>query len=402
MTERRRLYLAPLSVLAAAILLTVSAALPVRAEAGDPFVVEVPVDVEAESASAAREAAMRRGEQQAFRKLLERLTLPADHARLPQVDAAQVANLVQSVQLANERTSDVRYIADMTVRFQPDGVRRILDSANINYVDAPSRPVVVLPVWLEEGRPTLWDDPNPWREAWDRAVPPGGLVPVIVPIGDLEDLRAIDAGQAQQANAEAMADIGARYSAGAVLVAVADPGAGSVTLNRFDVTTREASSAGSQALPDAESGEGLAPAVRSIVEELEARWKQANVVSSGTAQELQVRVPLTTFDTWVTVRSRLDRINMIKTTDVRSLTRTQAHLRLNYVGDVERLRAALLQHQLVLAPDDFGGGAGESWMLHLAPSVQPGQQSPSGPEAEPQPNGGSQGGAAGPGPAPQG
>lgn len=57
---------------------------PARAQQRDVYTVaSVPVDATAANANAARDEARRDGEHRAYRMLLERLTLDADHARLP-------------------------------------------------------------------------------------------------------------------------------------------------------------------------------------------------------------------------------------------------------------------------------------------------------------------------------
>src|SRR5690242_18732180 len=87
--------------------LFVAAGLPAGAaraqdRSGDVFAVTVPVDKTAKSAVAAREEARTDGERRAFRQLLERLTLPADHGRLPRVDGATLTAMVQDISVANE------------------------------------------------------------------------------------------------------------------------------------------------------------------------------------------------------------------------------------------------------------------------------------------------------------
>jgi len=402
MTLPHRSAVPPLAVFLAALVVLALGMGAARAQTGQPYTVTVNVDVEGENAQAARQAALAQGQRLAMRRLLERLTLPADHSRLPQVDPSRIEQVVRSMEIANERSSDVRYIADLTVRFDPDGVRRILDGAGINYVDSASKPIVVLPVWRSPNGPVLWDDPNPWRQAWAQGVPQGGLLPVIVPLGGLDDLQQVDASRAVAAEPEALTAIGSRYGAGEVLVAVADPAAGTATLTRFNLHSGQDAPAGQHDLPGGQGPEAYVPVVEDIVRDLEARWKKANMVAVGAPQEIDVRAPLTAFDTWVQVRARLDQVNLIKSVEVRSLSRTQAMLRLSYLGDVPRLQTALRQRDLILTPDGFGSGSGlgggQDWLLQIAgqgaPSrpapgqPTPGQPAPGQPGSLNQPSGG--------------
>src|SRR5712671_2852637 len=152
----------------------------------------VRVDVTAASASAARDQALIEGERRALQMLIERLTLAAGRSRLPQPNSAQLSDLVQGFEVANERRSGVRYIADYTFHFRPDSVRQLLGQAGIAFAETPSKPLVVLAVLLDGDRAALWDDPNPWRDAWARAKLPPGLVPLVIPLGEIADVAAID------------------------------------------------------------------------------------------------------------------------------------------------------------------------------------------------------------------
>ena len=87
----------------------------VAAAADDVFTVSgIPVDQTANTASAARAAAFRRGQRDALATLLRRLTLRADHERLPAVEKERLDFMVQALEVADEKTSDVRYLAGLS------------------------------------------------------------------------------------------------------------------------------------------------------------------------------------------------------------------------------------------------------------------------------------------------
>ncbi len=170
---------------------------------------------------AAREAARIDGQRRAFRMLLERLTIAADHPRLPRVGDQQLTDMVRDFEVASERSSAVRYLATYTFRFRPDAVRTLLRDAGIPFAETVSKPVIVLAVLRRDDRTLLWDDPNPWRAAWSARAGAGGLVPLVVPSGDAADGAAIDPDQALAADRAALGRIAARYGGGDVLIAAA-------------------------------------------------------------------------------------------------------------------------------------------------------------------------------------
>jgi hypothetical protein len=326
-------------------------ALPVRA--ADVFTVgPVPVDVTGKSAAEAREQARVEGQRRAFQTLVERLTLASDRARLPRVDDATLNNLVQDFAVASERSSAVRYLADLTFRFRAEPVRRLLRGAGVPFAETPSKPVVVLPVLVGDATPVLWDSPNPWREAWANRRAQGGLVPFVVPTGDLSDLAAVDAPQALAGDKSAFDKIAQLHGGGDVLVTEARARGTGV----FEtVTTRYGSGGGPQGLAQtwrANQGESeadlFARAVEGVAVSVEDAWKQENLLRFGQEAKLAVSVPVQSIDDWIGVRDRLAGIPAIQHVDLVGLARNAARLELRYVGDPAQLKLALAQRDLDL------------------------------------------------------
>jgi hypothetical protein len=214
----------------------------------------------------------------------------------------------------------------------------------------------------------LWDSPNPWRETWANRRSQGGLVPFIVPTGDLADLAAVDAPQAVAGDAAAFQRIARLHGSGDVLVSearVRDEGA-------FEtVTTRYGPGGGSQPVtqtwrpnPGESREDLLARAAEGVAGAVEEAWKRENLLRFGQQATLAVSVPVQSLEDWVAVRERLSGIAAIQRADLIALDRTQARLELRYVGDPAQLKLALAQRDLVL--DE--GGAG--WTLRRRAAAQ--------------------------------
>jgi hypothetical protein len=56
----------------------------------------------------------------------------------------------------------------------------------------------------------LWDEMNSWRQGWLNTQR-DGLVPFIVPLGDLDDVVALDAGWAQAGDRQGLAALALLY-----------------------------------------------------------------------------------------------------------------------------------------------------------------------------------------------
>ena len=357
--------IAALLVCAAAVLLPgLARAQTARGDSAAFTVRDVAVDRTAVSAAAAREAALLDGQRAAFRRLLERLVPQASYGRLPALSDAKISDLVQNYEVQSERTSAVRYIATLTYRFKPDDVRGLLRNANLPFAETYAKPFLVLPVLQEEGVDLLWDQPNPWRDAWGRLPRVDGLAPLVLPKGDLADINAISAAQAHSGDDQRLTAIARRYGVSGVYVADAELEAAAGAPATLHVSLiGYGGAAGEQTIVDsyaANPGEDpdafLQRTALAVTNEIEERWKGGQVLQFDHEATLTVLVNYDDIGQWVGIRRRLADLALIRRTDLVSLTRRQAIVDIVYIGDDSQLRLALAQRDLALVPAGQAGG----------------------------------------------
>lgn len=336
-----------------------------RAQVLDVYEVrDVPVDVTAETAAQAREQALAEGERQAFDLLLRRLTLAMDRDRLPTLDNTGMAALVKDFSVVEEKTSDVRYLAKLDFRFKREGVRNLLMDRGLPFAETASKPMVVLPVQESAAGLFLWDEPNPWRGAWRRLPPLGGLVPLVHPLGDLPDIAALGAQQALEGDAEGLAALVRRYNAGDALVAHAVIRADGAA-ERVDVlATRHGATGRGQTLTltlDGQPGEPrddlLSRAAAAVAAQVEDSWKAENLLQFGVPSILPAKVRIGGLNDWMAVRRALARVAVVRQVDLVLLSLDEARVNLHYLGDPEQLSLALRQADLALTLE------GTEWVL---------------------------------------
>ncbi len=322
----------------------------------DAFTVRgVDVDVTAANPQAAKDQAISQGQREAFRVLLERLTAPADHARLPKVDGTQY---VRDFSVQSERSSPARYLATLTVRFNPTAVRKLLQGAGIAYAEPRNRSMVVVPVFktTPTAKPVLWEDANPWRAAWV-AQGAGGLVPLVVPAGDTADSQALSVEQAVAGTPEALEALGSRYRTSDVMVAVAALSPGGKNLDVSVIATPGAPKPFDSLTyhtNDSESTEAMiARAASDMARAVDTVFKQPNLLQFDRAASLSTLVPLAGMEDWMAVRERLARVPQVRRWELVSLSKAEAALVLHIVGDQEQVKAALGNAGLQL---DWGDG----------------------------------------------
>lgn len=342
-----------------------------RARAADAFTVEhVEVDATADSAAAARERAIANGQQIAFTRLLDRLTPHDQRAALPHPSAAEISDLVRDFAVEDEKASAVRYLATLSVRFRSDDIRALLRTAGVPFAETMSKPIVVVPLFRSNAGAALWDGVNPWRQGWQdtRA---DGLVPFVVPLGDLDDTVALDTARAQAGNAEGIAALAWRYQAGYVIVATAEPRQQDARALTMQLTTARYNADGSRdGTPSvrtvtADGGNAEAQwqhAAAIMAEGIEDDWKRTNLIRFDSEHSLVATVPLNALNDLLEVRQRLSNVSFLRSYDVLYLARDAAQFRLNYFGDERQLSIALAQNDLTLEQD------ATSWVLRRSGS----------------------------------
>ncbi len=307
----------------------------------------IPVDVTAATVTEARERALTQGRVEALRVMVEHLATPEEATKLPPLQANQIIDMVREFSLANERTSAVRYIAEMTVRFDPDAVRRLLRASKIPFTEFLSKPMVLLPLYIEGGKTQLWEESNPWREAWLRVKDRSALVPLVLASGDTD----ITVAQVVGKDRDALQDLANRYDAAGVIVARATANGDTLALVYSDLRG---------AAPPVDAAVGFAPqagqsredmmtgAATALARAVADAWKKNNRFDVSVTAQLTALAPIKDLKEWVRMRDRLKDVPAVQHIDVQAITRDRAQVTLRYAGDQARLESALAQQSLTL------------------------------------------------------
>ena len=346
-------------------------------------VAHVPIDAEAASSAEARELAIAAGQRSALKILLRRLTV--EGASLPAPAEDSIAAMVAGFEIDRELVSTTRYRASLTVDFDPAEVRRLLRESGVAYAETVSKPVLVVAVQRDPGGILLWEDGNRWRRAWEERPPHGGLVPILLPLGDIIDLGAVDAKRALASDAEALGALGRLYGTSAgrgrgrrPLGLICRRKAFRARGGRTAGADGEASAAGrALTLSLRRIAAGDEPAVartligrageseRALLERgtdrvvalLEDAWKAANLIRYDEDHVLQATVPIASLGEWVSIQRRLGALAMVAAVEIDSLSLREGRLTLRYHGTADQLRLALDQSDLALTP------LADEWML---------------------------------------
>lgn len=327
----------------------------------DPYSATVKVDATADNAAAARTLARHDGQQRALMEVIEHLTDSTDESKLPKLDDKAITDMVDSFEVANEKMSSVRYLADYTFHFRKAKVRQLLRNAGIAISSSPGKPVVVVPVFRDGDKSVLWDDPNPWREAWAQLPAASGPTRLSVPLGGLGDVSAIDADQARSGDSQALTAIAQGNDADEALVAAATAQRQGDKLTGLDVSLKRyrlgqlinSQTTSITANPGESEADFMNRAAAAVVADIE----HGIPPNSNKEATLDAIVPIASLGDWVAMQQRLAAVPEIHKVDLLSLSRQQAKIEIKYVGSPDQLKSSLAEADL-----DLGGGDPE-WRL---------------------------------------
>jgi Uncharacterized protein conserved in bacteria (DUF2066) len=342
--------------------MAVLALAPARADdQQDPYSATVKVDATADSAAAARTIARNDGQRRALKDVVQRLSGSDDLSKLPKLDDQKITDMVASFEVVHEKMSTVRYLADYTFHFHPEKIRQLLRSASIAFSETPNRPVVVVPVYQDGDQLVLWDDPNPWRDAWGQVPMPGGPTKLTLPLGGVGDLTAIDAEQARSGDPQALTDIAQQNGADEALVAVASARQQGGQLAGLDISIRryrlgQLTDSGSDSI-DAQPGESDTDFFKRAVGVAMGDVEHPRPAASDKEASLSATAPISTLADWIELQRRLTSVPGIHAVELLSLNRHEARIVIKFVGKPDQLKSNLAQADLDL------DGADPDWRL---------------------------------------
>lgn len=345
-------------------LITAMSAALARAEPADVYTITgVKVQASGAKPDIARAKAVADGEGAALARLLRKLTLAEDHVRLPKPDAEAVRGAVRNFSVESENQLGDKYTASIAYRFDRDAVRTMLEAAGVPFLETPSPPLVLLPVWREEGKPTLWDDPNPWREAWMRYEPQDALVDFARLRGDLADLKAVSAEEAIKGDRPALNRIGDHYKAGLIAVAIAtvEKGQRRIAVHLYDIANGRNNPVG--VFPAGNDAAGLDKAAAQIARAIDASWKKSAVAIEQNATVVRIRAPLQGLEHWIKIRQALSSMPQLRNLSTISMSPGEALIELRFAGTVAELRRELDQRGMSITVEPATAGGPEVWLL---------------------------------------
>lgn len=337
----------------------------------------ISVDVTEASALVARDKALGEGQRKALFTLLERLSnrpLSFWEISLRSLTEEDISNLVADFETTQEKSSPFRYMANLTYRFKKKAIDALLSKEGITPHDLITEPVLILPI-LKVGNTTyLWEDENLWRHLWHEGSLASSNIPLLVPLGDLEDIQSLEASQALKEDIAALNKISERYKAtGGALVILANLTPDLTVSGLKDGLPLKCHSVKLTILGGLSSFEGpwkpleissssqestrdlLDRALRDVLKSLNAAWDRNTLDHSMGRQDFSLNIRLSSQTDWFFIRNALTNLknhHVILNFSPQKITAHSVTLLLSFRGDISALVPRFKKENLELLKKD--------------------------------------------------
>ena len=101
-------------------------------------------------------------------------------------------SMIENIDVSGEKARAKRYIANITVYFNPNKIRSYFRNNNINFLEEIGFPVLVVPIYEQDGISYIYEQANIWEKALFDNPKKGGLLPVVLAQGGVKNSLNID------------------------------------------------------------------------------------------------------------------------------------------------------------------------------------------------------------------
>lgn len=324
---------------------------PASAQRENVFAVSgVYVDETAANGAAAQQAGFAAAQRRGFERLVRRITLPEELARagVPDIDQAALERLVQTVDVNEERRSGTRYIGRLTVRFDPAGVRSLLQARQLRVIDTRTSPVLIVPAVAADVAP---ETAAAWRDVWanggfDQELAPLSVAPAGL-VGPPSWETAASFAQAAAATSVIYATLRTQGNVGTA--SLIEVGPNNVRRDRGEVTAGLGGDANALR-------QSLASLADQASQRVQTEWKTRISGGGGQSNRVSASALYQNEQQWEQIKSGLESAaaTLISQIRIEAVGRDGALVSFSFVGDRALLSTELARHGVALSDSTSG------------------------------------------------
>ena len=274
----------------------------------------------------------------AILRYLNWITLEQKEEIVKIIDSIIVKDFVSGYSIDSEKFKKNKYSALISVNFEKKKITDFLDDKLIKYSLQAGPKTLILPLMNFNSRLILWDDPNPWFEAWlSRPLDPN-LNKFLLPAGEVDDLITLSAIDAKNLQYYKLKNISIKYGAKKILVLIVN-----VNKKQNDYTLdlkvfngleqKEVSLEGFNFLPSDDLNKDLLKLANQFSFYYDDLWVKKNIDKNNLKSRWVVEIRFTKFNQWIKFKKKLLNSDKVTNLVVSRLSNKRAFLEVNIISD---------------------------------------------------------------------
>lgn len=317
----------------------------------------ISVDISSDTSEQARDIALQEAQIKGFNKLMKKMLLKGEYDKISSFDVDKILQLVEEIEIENEKTTANRYIGKIVVKFKRNLVLRFLKSNNIKFSITKSKPLLILPIYKYGGITYLWDDKNIWKDLWNTSDDDGTLIPIRPSGGKLKDFIYFNPNQAIQKNLKNLEIIAANNNSTGVLIAILKKKYNrdktkielnlDLSIHRFDGGSTNNFKDTIEIDADAFSDDLLLEAKSKVENFVKNQWKVQNILSTK-RNSIKLIVNFNNLKEWIDIRELISNVPIIDQYIIQNFSKDSAIIFVSFSGNYNQLKIALKQSDLEL------------------------------------------------------
>lgn len=322
--------------------------------AGAFYTVELYVDVTSDNASHAREKALVEANRKALETVATRITTPEGVAKLMALEDDQLVNFIKEVAVASEKSSDIRYIANLNISVNDRLLKAYMAEQQIPYMTETSRNVLVIPLFREfkTDRPMLWESGNLWRQAWENSSSGNSPIHIFSIPATGANYAAIDADKAAVLDGMALNTVARNNRAPDVYVLDATYDGIDGLLIQISSYVGGTNAVETVKIPGMRGPELFADAVKTIRNKIAGEVKGRDIRESRTQSDLIAVYNYENIREWINLEKDLQNLPYVKKLNLEALGGGKVQFKIFFIGTRERLLESLRNRGFTL--QDYG------------------------------------------------
>ncbi|MBL8686989.1 MAG: DUF2066 domain-containing protein [Alphaproteobacteria bacterium] len=310
---------------------------------------DVIIDKTAKDVATARQQGINSAQIEAFNVLLSRILIdPAQKQNLLVLSPVEINGLIADYEVISEKSSTTRYIANVSFRFRPESVRKLLRENGIDYVEAVKDRTLILPVLALGEQDVLFRDDNLWLKNWQNIPRKFSFTSPVLPIGDIDDVgtTALDDGKINL-SIETYNYFVDRYKTQDILLIKLYQQDEQTDTSKIDIFRIDRSDASLVLLDELNfplSSKSYNQLIIEILNYLESKWKEDHVVNVGTIKNIIFVIRFNGQNIWYDVQDKLRKIQFIENFNITRINPKFVEIQAQINTNFEKLSAALTAH----------------------------------------------------------